>query len=58
MNDGRILTAENRLKIVALSLGALLVIGGVAWFYDANQWAIHQAHQAKIDAIKAEVPKA
>ena len=51
MNDGRILTAENRLKIVALSLGALLVIGGVAWFYDANQWAIHQAHQAKIDAL-------
>jgi len=58
MTGRRVLTTDTGKKLVLLSLGALIVIGGVTWFYDHNQWTIHQESQAQISALKHAITAA
>ena len=55
MKGTRVLTIEKGKKLALLSLGALLVISGVTWFYDYNQWTINQEHQARIGALSEKI---
>ena len=41
-----------------MTLGALILNGAVAWFYDHKQWEIHLDHQTQIEAIKKEIMEA
>lgn len=58
MNGMSYLTTEKGRKLVLLTLGALIVISGVAWCYDYNQWVIHRTHQTTIDVIKQNIATA
>ena len=58
MNGLSCLMTERGQKLALLSLSALIVISGVAWYYDYNQWLIHHAHQAKIAVLKQNITTA
>lgn len=55
MKATQLLTSEKGKQLVLLTLGALIIVGGVSWYYDYNQWAIHQKCQAKINALKKNI---
>ena len=58
MKPMQMLTSEKGKKLVLLTFGALIIVGGVTWYYDYNQWTIHQKYQAKIDALKKDITEA
>ena len=58
MNGRSCLATGKGRKVVLLSLGALIVISGVAWYYDHNQWVIHREHQAQIGVLKQNIATA
>ena len=58
MNGWRFLTTTTSRKLFLLSLGALIIIVGVAWMSGYNQWIIHQAHKAKINVLKNAIAEA
>ena len=55
MSATRFLNSEKGKRFVLLCLGALLVIGGVAWFYDYHQWTLHQEYQGKTAELNAQI---
>ena len=58
MSATRFLNSEKGKRFVLLCLGALLVIGGVAWFYDYHQWTLHQEYQGKTAELNAQIKEA
>ena len=57
-NGLRFLATEKGKQVVLFCLGAMIVIGGVAWYYDYGQWAIHQGYVARCDELKANIQEA
>ena len=58
MNGRGFLATGPARKFGLVSLVALIVVGGVSWFYGYNQWTIYQAYQAKIGGLKQNIAEA
>ena len=58
MNGMNFLNTEKGKQFILLALAALGIIGGVAWYYDYNQWTIHQACLAKTAKLKTDIATA